>query len=198
MSFPRTVRHRARGRPPYAIDQRRYEVLVRSDIAVVGHDTLLSQAQARRRVGQFQADRAQHVRQLGRALIAAVATVGDDQRRLVAPLVIEMVDGVLQRGRIAAIVLRRHEHHTGGVSDTFAPSPRGFVDIVVPGGNAWLVEAEAELANVDHLERGVADLLAQACDPAGDRRRPTRGPYASTDDEIMFWVHGADPNPLLP
>src|SRR2546430_5092566 len=95
---------------------------------------------------------------------AARAAVADETGRLVVPLLVEVVDRVLQRARRGMVVLGRHENERVERCDLGGPCLRVIVRVMAEGRRERLVgQREKVLLYIYELELGAAprvlDLL---------------------------------------
>ena len=105
---------------------------------------------------------------------AARAAVANETRRPLVPLVVEVVDRVLQRARRGMVVLGRHEDERVEGCDLGRPCLRVIVRVLAEDRRDRLVEQrEIVILDVDELELGVAARARDLVDPAS-RRRVTR------------------------
>lgn len=59
---------------------------------------------------------------LGGAFVTAVSSIADEHKGLSGPFLVEMINRVLQGGRVSPIVLRRDKHESVCAGDLAAPS----------------------------------------------------------------------------
>ena len=112
------------------------------------------------------------------------SAVGDEAHRLVAPLVMQVVDRVLQRGRIAVVVLRGDEDDGISSVNDGAPGMRVVLGVLTQPGMFGLVEEwQGELRQIDHLQVKAAVLGRLVGEPAGDRQPDAARAGAGDDDQ---------------
>jgi hypothetical protein len=117
------------------------------------------------------------------------AAVGDEPGGLVGPLLVQVVDRVLQRRRVAVVVLGRDEDDGVGGRDRRAPALRVRVLVAAQPRVVGLVEqGQIDGRQVDepHVERGV--LPGAVGEPLGDRQPGPPGPCAGEDDHEVRHV----------
>lgn len=162
----------------------------RIDGARIGLDALMRELETRhgRDRPHFQAF--EHLPQLTGAFVAAVAAIGDDECGLSRPFAIEVVERVLQRRRIAPIILRRNEHEAVGFGHFSAPGASVLEDVVAEGRNAGLVvHGQRPVLQVHHFELCRNGGAADFGHPFRDLRTQAPRPRAADDDEHFISVY---------
>ena len=138
----------------------------------------------------------QHLLQLRRRLPSPVPAVADNHGRLAVPLVEEVVDGVLDAGRVAPIVLRGDEHEGGMGGDFGGPAlgvaMRVLVRRVDLGGDSGLVEeGEVPLGEVDEGEGDCCvGLLEGLVNEVADLKAGSRDALAADYHSNFRWDCG--------
>src|SRR5690606_25942441 len=99
--------------------------------------------------------------------------------RLVVPLGIEEIDGVLERARDAVVVLGRDEDVAVERGDLLRPAPGVLLPVIAQRGRPGLVQQRQVIVpEVNQLEAGIAAL-------AGDRfAEPPRAGAAEDDSDF--------------
>src|SRR5918992_3573144 len=124
---------------------------------------------------------------------AARAAVGDERDRLVVPLRVEVVERVLERRRIAVVVLRRDEHVAVERADRRRPAQRRLRAVLAARRHDRVpVPRQVPLEQIDQL---AADVVALARDRLEPRCDPAAAPpvaRAGDDDPDQRGVHPAD------
>ena len=120
------------------------------------------------------------------------SAVGDEADGLVAPLLVQVVDGVLQRRRVAVVVLRRDEHHGVRTVDDRAPRLGVRLRVLPEPGVVRLVEQrQRDLGEIDDLDIEAAVAASKIGEPLGDGQSgATRAGRADDDGETG---HGRAP-----
>ncbi len=113
---------------------------------------------------------------LDRAQPAGEPAVGDEGDRLAAPLLVGQVDGLLQRGRSAVVVLRRDDHE--GVSPVES-RPVGD-EVLIRAG--WDHCRQGLLGQVDEVCVEVGALGEHGHEPVGHGAAAATFPRAAHDD----------------
>ena len=97
------------------------------------------------------------------------------------PLGVEGVDGVLQRGGVAAVVLGHGEDHRVVLLDALRPGLGALLGVVAHGRQLGLgQERQVHLGEVDDVELEACGGLVR--DPPGDGRADAGGAGAADDD----------------
>ncbi len=100
---------------------------------------------------------------------AADSAVGDDAHRLVVPLGVEEVDGILEHTRRGVVVLRGHEHEPVEAADGRCPVLGVRVLVLPHHRRQGLVQVwERVVDKVDELELGIRPVPSLVHHPAGD------------------------------
>src|ERR1700678_3817277 len=98
------------------------------------------------------------------------AAVGDEPGGLVLPLLLQVIDRVLDRRRVAVVVLRGDEHDRVGAVDPGAPFV-GVAEGVLaqPGMVRLFHQRQPDLGEVGHLDVEPAVGTGSVDEPLGDR-----------------------------
>jgi len=138
----------------------------------------------------------QHLPQLRRRLAASPPAVADHQAGLALPLVEQVVDGVLEAGRIPPVVLRGDEDERVARCDLRRPLPRVGVRVLRRAGDQrrqlrLVVQRQVPIAEVDyrHADCGV-DVLDGLHHELCDLSACSGGALAA-DDYANFVCSGA-------
>lgn len=162
------------------------------DCAFVRLDALMRQSEARHGRHRSHLQTLEHLAQLATALVAAVPAIGDDHRGLARPFCEEVVDRVLERRRIAPIILRGDEHEGGGLRDLSAPGASMLEGIVVDRRDAGLViHRKQPLLEVHDFKTCRYRFATDFRDPFSDLGRDALGSRATADDEDCVCVYHA-------
>src|SRR5437764_1494248 len=95
----------------------------------------------------------------------------------------QIVDRVLERGRIAVVVLGRDEHERIGSGYAHAPVLGVLVGVLAQAGVVWLVEyRQVELGEVDDVELEATVAASTLHEPVRDRKPRTTGTRGADDD----------------
>ena len=114
-------------------------------------------------VGDLHAYRPDDCLQVVHSLVAAVAAVADYHGGFTLPLIVQVVDGVLQLGRDAPVALRGNEDERVQVGDAAGSGAGVFVDVLVCrldmlGDARFIEKREAVRFEVDEVKPAVVGL----------------------------------------
>src|SRR6266436_6471089 len=111
------------------------------------------------------------------------AAVADKAGRLVVPLAVDKVDGILQGAADAMVVLWRHEYETVERIDLRGPSLGVFLGVL---SHRWrhrfIEQRQVEILDVDQLELCLRALLGKFVNPLGDGLANAPRSGAANDD----------------
>jgi hypothetical protein len=111
------------------------------------------------------------------------AAVGDEAGRLVPPLAVQEVDGVLERRGVAVVVLGRHEDHRVGPVDDRAPVLGVLLGVLLEPWVVRLVEQrQPDLSQVGDLDVEPGVGPGPVGEPFGDRLAGAAGAGRADDD----------------
>src|SRR6266567_1355668 len=111
------------------------------------------------------------------------AAVGDETDRLVVPLGVQVVDGVLEHARGAVVVLGCHDDEAVKRGDLRRPLPGVLVLVLAERGRQRFVQVrERVVAQVEEFEVGVAATRGSLQYPVGDLLAVAVGAGAAQDD----------------
>src|SRR6266478_4432819 len=111
------------------------------------------------------------------------AAVADESRRLVDPLVVEEINGILERARRPVVVFGRHEDVGVEGGDLRRPLLGVLMGVLAHHRRHRLIEEwQVEVFDVHKFKIGVAPLLRNVVNPFGHGLALAAGPRASEDD----------------